>query len=124
MTGSRATSASIQPPNAVGLGAQRADEPDWLDGATSPVPMAIATQRHSVGDNSSNFFSAASYTLTWSIGNSALRFLALFCRFKRWKYRLHPAIDFQAKALGHHNVGTWDVAGLRLVRHRHGFFHR
>jgi hypothetical protein len=34
--------------------------------------MAIATQRHSVGDNSSNFFSAASYTLTWSIGNSAL----------------------------------------------------
>jgi hypothetical protein len=34
--------------------------------------------RHSVGDNSSNFFSAASYTLTWSIGNSALRSLALF----------------------------------------------
>ena len=29
--------------------------------------MAIATWRHSVGDNSSNFFSAASYTLTWSI---------------------------------------------------------
>src|SRR5260370_6945274 len=41
--------------------------------------MAIATWRHSVGDNSSNFFSAASYTLTWSIGNSALRSLALFC---------------------------------------------
>src|SRR5712671_5880352 len=41
--------------------------------------MAIATRRHSVGDNSSNFFSAASYTLTWSIGNSALRALALFC---------------------------------------------
>src|ERR1700730_13243581 len=34
---------------------------------------------HSAGDNSSNFFSAASYTLTWSIGNSALRSLALFC---------------------------------------------
>src|ERR1700691_5593251 len=33
----------------------------------------------SVGDNSRNFFSAASYTLTWSIGNSALRSLALFC---------------------------------------------
>src|SRR5260370_1862094 len=79
MTGSCATSASIQPPNAVGLGAQLADEQDRLDGATSPVPMAIATWRHSVGDNSSNFFSAASYTLTWSIGNSALRSIALFC---------------------------------------------
>jgi len=27
-------------------------------------------------------------------------------RLKRWKYRLHPAIDFQAKALGHHKVSA------------------
>jgi hypothetical protein len=39
-------------------------------------------------------------------------------RFKRWKDRLHPAIDFQAKALGHHKVSACDVAGLRLVRYR------
>ena len=44
-------------------------------------------------------------------------------RFKRWKYRLHPAIDFQAKALGHHKVSACDVAGLRLVRHRQRLFH-
>jgi len=41
--------------------------------------ILMVSKRHSVGDNSSNFFSAASYTLTWSIGNSALRSLALFC---------------------------------------------
>jgi hypothetical protein len=44
-------------------------------------------------------------------------------RFKRWKYRLHPAIDLQAKALGHHKVSACDVAGLRLVRHRQRLFH-
>src|ERR1700704_3515923 len=44
-------------------------------------------------------------------------------RFKRWKYRLHPAIDFQAKALGHHKVSAGDVAGLRLVRYRQRLFH-
>ena len=43
-------------------------------------------------------------------------------RFKRWKYRLHPAIDFQAKALGHHKVSACDVAGLRLVRYRQRLF--
>src|SRR5213078_3648150 len=44
-------------------------------------------------------------------------------RFKRWKYCLHPAIDFQAKALGHHKVSACDVAGLRLVRYRQRLFH-
>jgi hypothetical protein len=39
MTGSRATSACIQPPNGVGPGAQLADEQDRLDGATSPARM-------------------------------------------------------------------------------------
>jgi hypothetical protein len=43
-------------------------------------------------------------------------------RFKRWKYRLHPAIDFQAKALGHHKVSARDVAGLRLIRYRQRLF--
>src|SRR6266403_1782952 len=33
-------SACIQPPNAVGPGAQLSDEQDLLDGATSPVPMS------------------------------------------------------------------------------------
>jgi hypothetical protein len=44
-------------------------------------------------------------------------------RFKRCKDRLHPAIDFQAKALGHHKVCACDVAGSRLVRHYQRFFH-
>jgi hypothetical protein len=33
-------------------------------------------------------------------------------KVKRWKNRLHPAIDFHAKALGHHKVSACDVAGL------------
>jgi hypothetical protein len=45
------------------------------------------------------------------------------CRLKRRKYRLHPAIDFQAKALGHHKVSARDVARLRLVRYRQRLFH-
>src|SRR6202795_1816276 len=37
-------------------------------------------------------------------------------RFKRWKYRLHPAIDFQGKALSHHKVSACVVGGWRLAR--------
>ncbi|MEH2546052.1 hypothetical protein V1283_002697 [Bradyrhizobium sp. AZCC 2262] len=44
------------------------------------------------------------------------------CRFKRWKYRLHPAIDFQAKALGHHKVSACDVAGCGSSGIVRGFF--
>jgi hypothetical protein len=44
-------------------------------------------------------------------------------RFKRWKYRLHPAIDSHANALGHHKVSACDVAGMRLVRYRQRLFH-
>ena len=54
--------------------------------------------------------------LGFEIGRPFLR------RLKRWKYRLHPAIDFQAKALSHHKVGACDVAGLRLVRYRQRLF--
>jgi hypothetical protein len=46
------------------LARKPADEQDCLDGATSSVRMAIATWHHLAGDNSSNFLSAASYTLT------------------------------------------------------------
>jgi hypothetical protein len=47
---------------------------------------------------------------------------AVLRRFKRWKYRLHPAIDSQAKALGHRKVSACDVAGLWLVRYRQRLF--
>jgi hypothetical protein len=123
MTGSRAGSACIQPPNAVGPGAQLADEQDRLDGATSRVPMAIATWRHSVGNNSSNFvvhLDLEHRKLGFEIPRPFLR------RFKRWEYCLHPAIDFQAKAFGHHrsarvmlrgcgSSGIVTVDGLRIA---------
>src|SRR6476659_6470260 len=83
--------------------------------------ILMVSDRHSVGDNSSNFFSAAPDLEHRKLGFEIPR--PLLRRFKRWKYRLHPAIDFQTKALGHHKVSACDVAGLRLVRHRQRLFH-
>jgi hypothetical protein len=44
-------------------------------------------------------------------------------RLLHGEYGLHPAVNFQAKALSHYKVGACDVPGLRFVGYRQRLFH-
>jgi hypothetical protein len=76
--------------------------------------MAIATWRHSVGDNSSNFFSAASYTLTWSIGNSGRPETAIEIKCKR--------VGKLESTIGSRADGTPAWSAARKARQRNTVF--